>query len=66
MSEDYRKIDDLEGVLTNEKLDEQTLLLEFIRTSIELNEQILAELKINNKHLSIITGDEILESDIDN
>lgn len=44
----------------------QTALLEFIRTSIELNEQILVELKINNKHLSIITGDELFESDVDN
>jgi len=55
-----------EGVAINTELDAQTLLLQYIRTATELNKEIVTQLKINNKHLSIITGDELTSKDIDN
>ena len=55
-----------EGVSINTELDAQTLLLQYIRTATELNKEIVTQLKINNKHLSIITGDELTSKDIDN
>ena len=60
----YTPLEDVTSELEdlNEEQDAQTVLLTFIRQSIDKNNELIELMKINNIQLSLITGEDIKDS----